>query len=299
MLFLKKNYLFIFLMLALSHVSFSQDCEPATKSEDGRLEYFGGKIRDAVAIITDDKSAYSFYIVQINKGKDGNLAYVSFYESVASEEAYYTAVRDFLNVDKLKNSFVEISLNGSQIKILNSSCTMEPQKTMGSIYGYRVNFEGVIQKEEVELLQKHEISKFKITIGGRPFERSFSRSTKITQNLKEQFNCINMDNFFVVEQTEPSQLDLTAVQESDYLSEISGKWLLKSEQGVILEFSDGKITISKMGKVLSEGTFNIVGDKLIYSASNNNNGVSTFALFVKDMIVLNDKGKEYTYERIK
>jgi len=77
---------------------------------------------------------------------------------------------------------------------------------------------------------------------------------------------------------------------------------MQSGNGVTLEFIDDKIIVSKMGKIFSEGTYKITGTRLIYTGKTitgeSNNGVSNFEMFLKDMIILKDKGQDYTYERV-
>lgn len=199
---MKKKLLLLalaFLANSLTYL-YSQDCEPTIISKDGTIEYFGGKIRDGVAILTDDKSAYSFYVVQVDKGEKGTFAVVSFFESVENRQEYNNAINDYLNQQKLNNSYLEIYVNDKKITIASKSCSASPKSTLGSIYGYNVSFEGKITKEQIKLLQNFEIKKFKFTIGGKPYERVFKRSTKITRHLKSIINCVKIEN--VVENTE-------------------------------------------------------------------------------------------------
>lgn len=297
---LKMILISLFLLRFIT--SNSQDCAPSMKSEDGKLEYFGGKIRDAIALVTDDKSAYSFYVVQVNKGKEGTVAFVSFYETVENRDIYNNALNDYLNNDKLKLSYIEIELGDKIIRIPSSSCTLQPKSTLGDITGYTVNFEGDILKSQVLLLQQYEIKKFKIVLGGKPYERTFNKSNKNTQIIKSAMDCVNVDNMFELQKKNPDEMDLSDVDQSDYSTVIIGKWLLQSDSGVVLEFIEDKIIVSKLGRVISEGTYKISGTRLIYTGTTtsgtSNNGVSNFELFLKDMIVLKDKGQELTYERV-
>jgi hypothetical protein len=147
--FLKLKTIILFLLLSNVLSAYSQDCKPTIVSKDGSVEYFGGKVRDLIGLITDDKSSYSFYIAQINKGKDGTVAFVTFFESVKDREVYNKAINDYLTEEKLKTSFIEIQINNNFIRIPTSNCILEPNKTMGDIYGYTVNLEGWISKEQV------------------------------------------------------------------------------------------------------------------------------------------------------
>jgi hypothetical protein len=107
---------------------------------------------------------------------------------------------------------------------------------------------------------------------------------------------------FEVKKKKPNELNLTEVEQTNYSTEIIGKWLSQSINGLILEFTQDKLIVSQMGKVVSEGTYKISGTRLIFTGimanGNSNNGVSNFELFLKDMIILKDKGKDLTYERI-
>lgn len=271
-------------------------------SKDGSLEYFGGKVRDLIGLLTDDKSSYSFYIVQVNKGKDGTVAYLSFFESVKDREVYNKAINDYLTEEKLKTSFIEIQADNKLLKIPATNCRLEPNKTMGDIYGYTVNFEGAISKEHIIFLQNYDIQRFKVVLGGKPYERAFDRPTKITQTIKDAIKCVNTENMFEVKKKKPNELDLTEIEQTSYATEIIGKWVAQSINGFILEFTQDKLIVSQTGKVISEGTYKISGSKLIYTGTmtngESNNGVSNFELFLKDMITLKDKGREITYERI-
>lgn len=300
--YLSLKAIALLFILLNSSFAFSQDCKPTIVSKDGNTEYFGGKVRDAIGLITDDKSAYTFYVVQINKGKDGTVAFVSFFESVKDRDVYNKAITDYLTEEKLKTSFLEIQVDNKIIRIPSTSCQLEPTKTLGDIYGYTVNFQGNILKEQVILLQNNDIQKFKIVLGGKPYERSFEKPTKITQAIKKAISCVNLDNMFEVKRKKPSELNLNEVEQSNYSTEIIGKWLAQSTNGVILEFVGDKLIVSQMGKVVSEGNYKISGTRLIYTGTTtsgtSNNGVSSFELFLKDMITLKDKGKDITYERI-
>lgn len=54
--------------------------------------------------------------------------------------------------------------------------------------------------------------------------------------------------------------------------------------------------------IISEGNYKISGSRLIFTgkttSGGTNNGVSNFELFLKDMVILKDKGQDYTYVRI-
>lgn len=296
-------YLLVLLFVALiSPNVYSQDCKPTIVSDDGTVEYFGGKIRDLVGILTDDKSAYSFYIIQMNKGKEGTFAYVSFYEPVNSRNEYNNAINDYLNEEKLKASFIEIQANNMVARIQAINCILEPKTTLGDISGYSVNLQGNISKEQIMLLQNNEIQKFKVVIGGKPYERTFNRSTKITQSIRNAMKCVNIDNMFEIKKRKPSELDLTEIESNEYSAVIIGKWLAQNIEGLILEFTEDKIIVNQMGHIVSEGTYKIAGTRLIYTGETidgrSNNGVSNLELFLKDMIILKDKGQEITYERI-
>lgn len=115
-------------------------------------------------------------------------------------------------------------------------------------------------------------------------------------------NCVNLDNMFEIQKKKPEELDLNEVTQENYSSKIVGKWLMQTSNGSVLEFTGDKIIVSQMGKEFSNGTYKISGTRLIYTGTTanggSNNGISEFKLFLNDMIILNDKGKEYTYERI-
>ncbi|SDC71557.1 hypothetical protein [Williamwhitmania taraxaci] len=303
-----RNYLhtlkavaLLFLLLNTSTV-FSQNCKPTIVSEDGNTEYFGGKVRDAIGLLTDDKSAYTFYVVQVNKGKDGTVAFVSFFEPVKDRDAYNKAINDYLTEEKLKTSFLEIQVDNKIIRIPSTNCLLEPKKTLGEIYGYTVSIQGDIVKEQVLLLQNSDIQKFKIVIGGKPYERTFDKPTKITQTIMKAVSCVNLDNMFEVKKKKPSELNLNEVEPSNYSVEIIGKWLSQSTNVTVLEFIGDKLRVIQRGIVVSDGNYKISGTRLIYtgatSSGASNNGVSNFELFLKDMITLKDKGQEITYERI-
>ncbi len=294
------NYKYLILILFSSNTFsvFSQNCAPTIISEDGNIEYYGGKLKNGLGILTDDGSSYSFYVVQINKGKDGTLAFVSFFESVETRKEYNNAINDYLNETKLKNSYLEIEVNNEILRIPSSSCRLEPEKTLGQIYGYQVAFEGDILKSQVNLLQRFDIEKFKIVIGGKPYEKTFKTPTKKTKIIKEAISCLNLNNIFEAKKKKVEDLNLDEVKQSTYSREIVGKWLLQSGNGTTLEFIEGRIIVRKMKRIISNGTYKILGNRLIYTATANN-GVSNFELFLKDMIVLKEKGKEFTYERIK
>ena len=59
-------------------ICFSQNCEPTSISKDGNIEYFGGFIKKSLSIIGNDTTNYMFLIAQVNKGKGGTIATVSF-----------------------------------------------------------------------------------------------------------------------------------------------------------------------------------------------------------------------------
>ena len=304
---MKRNFfkakLILLIWLSSYTLIYSQDCKPTIISKDGKVEYFGGKIRDLIGLFTDDKSSYSFYVVQVDKGKNGNIAFVSFYESVKTRDDYNKALNDYLTSEKLQTSYVEIEVDNKILKLPSTSCVLEPKSTLGDIYGYTVNFEGSIVKHQVALLQKYDIKKFKIVLGGKPYERSFEKPTNVTQTIKTALNCVNLDNMFEIQKKNPEEMDLTEVSQDEYSSAITGKWLSQTSNGVLLEFIGDKIIVSQMGNKISNGTYKISGTRLIYTGTTtsggSNNGLSEFKLFLKDMIILNDKGKEYTYERIK
>lgn len=164
---MKRNYfaltLILLTLLIKTNPIFGQECKPTSVSEDGKLEFYGGKIRDGLGLFTDDQSAYSFYVVQIDKGKNGNIAFVSFYESLEDRTAYNAAINDYLNNDKLKTSYLEIEVGNMVLTIPTTNCTLVPKSTsLGSLYGYTVNFEGAITKSQVSLLQKSDIKNLRL-----------------------------------------------------------------------------------------------------------------------------------------
>ncbi len=257
---MKINYsaltLIILTFLSYTNQVFSQDCKPTSVSKDGKYEYFGGKIRDGLGLFTDDQSAYSFFVVQVDKGKSGNIAFVSFYESLEDRTVYNAAINDYLNNDKLKTSYLEIEVGNMVLTIPTTNCALVPKSTsLGSLYGYTVNFEGTIVKSQVILLQKYDIKKFKIVLGGKPYEKSFANPTNITTTIKTAMNCVNLDNMFEIQKKKPEQLDLTEVTLENYSSKIIGKWLMQSSNGAVLEFAGDKIIVTQMGKEFSNGTY--------------------------------------------
>ncbi|MEM9897088.1 MAG: hypothetical protein AAF789_12030, partial [Bacteroidota bacterium] len=257
----------------------------------------GGKIRGGITSFTEDKSTYSFYIVQVNKGLDDNLAYVSFFEPLEGIEAYNASLNDYLSVDKLRKSFIQIACGDSLITISSRSTTMQPEKSLGGIYGYSVFFEGRINKTVVKFLQRNYISSFKISLGGKPYERTFQKPTKSVREIKSQMNCVDLSPFYEVETKDPLEMDLSEVPDSLYSDNIIGKWLLQSDKDVMLEFHTDKLIVTREGKIYSEGTYNIAGKNLIYTGTKSS-GLSVFEIFVRDMIVLREKGVQYTYERV-
>lgn len=286
----------IFIILNFISV-FSQNCEPITKSKDGTMGFYGGAIKNGLGIMTDDKSNYTFYIVQVDKGNGGTLAYVSFYESVDSREKYNQNITDYLGAEKLKNSFIEIELNNEIIRVPANNCSLKPEKTLGEVFGYSVSFEGDISKSQVLKLQNNEISKFKIVLGGKPYEKSFSHSTKKTRDIKKSISCIDTSNMLEIKTKEATKLNLDEIDVINYSNEIKGKWLMQNEKKVTLEFIEDKIIVKESNRLISEGTYKIIGKRLIFTG-HTNSGTSTFELFLKDMIILKEKGKEYTYERM-
>jgi hypothetical protein len=304
---MKKNSIILkltlFIVFLCNSSIYSQDCKPTSISKDGKQEYFGGKIRDGIGLFTDDKSAYSFYVVQVDKGKSGTVAYVSFYESLKNREDYNNALKDYLNNDKLNSSYLEIFVDNMVLTIPTTSCVLEPKSTLGEIYGYSVNFEGTILKSQVKLLQKSNIKKFKIVLGGKPYEKAFENPTKITQTIMAAMNCVNLENIFEIQKKKSEELDLSEVLTENYSNSIIGTWLMQGSNNITIEFSKDKIIVSQMGKEISQGTYKVSSSRLIYTSTTtngeSNNGVSEFKMFLKDMIILKNNDKEYTYERIK
>jgi len=58
--FLNLKGILLIIFLSNTLFAFTQDCKPTIVSKDGSLEYFGGKVRDLIGLLTDDKSSYSF-----------------------------------------------------------------------------------------------------------------------------------------------------------------------------------------------------------------------------------------------
>jgi hypothetical protein len=190
-----------------------------------------------------------------------------------------------------------LELNGEKIKIPATECKQKPAKLLGSIVGYNVTFEGDILKSDIEKLQKNDLQRFRLVIGGQPYERFFKKPTNRTKKLKESFNCVNMENVFELQKKDASELDLTEVPKNEYSTTINGKWTLQGSNGKVIEFKDGKVIYNRMGVKESEGSYKIVGNRIIIT-TDNGNSISEISMFLKDMLILKEKGEEKTYERV-
>ena len=293
-----RKQLFL-VLLFLTSIIYAQDCEPSkvSKQTNGDIvNLYGGKIRNG-GFGSNDKSVYSLYIAQVDNGKKGTSIVALLYEPVETKKDYNNAVNNFLNENNLKNSVLELELNGEKIKIPATECKQKPAKLLGSISAYTVTFEGDLLKSDIEKLQKYDLQRFRLVIGGHPYERYFKKSTKRTAKLKKSFDCVNMENVFELKKKDASEMDLTEVSKNDYSTSINGEWSLQGANGKVTEFKDGKVTYSKMGVKESEGSYKIVGNRIIIT-TDNGNSISEISMFLKDMLILKEKGEEKTYERI-
>lgn len=294
---MKKVFLIIY-TVAISVNLYSQDCNPAIISKDSTIEYYGGTIRGAESLFSDDKTSYSFYIAQIEKGKKETFAVASLFESIENRKEYNNAIRDYLNQTSLNKSYISISFNDSEITIPSTSCTVTPESSLGSIYGYTISFQGNMTKEMIVKLQNNPMLKFKFVVGNKPYEKMFKSNSKKVVKLQKAMNCVELTNFFELKKKKPSELNLNEVSEDNYSTEIIGKWVLQTNNNLVLEFnSQNQIIIYNSGNIISEGTYKILKNRLIYTGTIKS-GSSIFELFLKDMIILKENGKEYTYERI-
>ena len=295
---MKKLILLSALFLTFT-ITNAQKCKPSkvSKQPNGdELNLFGGKVRNG-GFGSNDKSIYSVYIAQNEEGKKGTTLVAVLSEYVKSKREYNDAINNFLNENNLKNSTLEIRVNGKPLKFKATSCTQQPSKFLGDIKAYNVIFESDISKSQIEDLQKFDLQKFRLVIGGHPYESTFKKPNKKTRKLKEAFACVNMENVFELKKKEATEMDLTEVTKSDYSKAIKGKWALQGSNGKVLEFLDNNFVYSKKGVKLTEGSYKIVGNKMIITSSAGNS-VSEITMFLKDMLILKEKSEENTYERI-
>lgn len=293
---LKLTTLFTILFIG---VTLAQDCEPTKKSKLANgddLYLYGGKIRSG-GFGSNDKSVYSIYVGQSQGEQKATSLIVSLYEPVNNKNEYNNAVNNFLNDNNLKSSYLNIVLNGKVIKFKATSCTQQPAKLLGSIKAYTVLFQSDITKSQIKDFQEYDIQKFRLVIGGHPFERTFKKSTNKTRKFKQSMSCVDMDKVFELKKKDATEMDLTEVSKSDYSTVIKGKWLLQGSNGKVIEFLDGKFNYSSKGVKLADGSYKIVGNKIITTSSAGNE-ISEITLFLKDMMNIKDKKKESTYERI-
>lgn len=277
----------------------AQKCEPAEtiKQPNGDVvNLYGGKLRKG-GFMSNDRSRYALYVAQLNDGKKGSsiVAYVS--ERVKNKREYDHAVNNFLNENSLKNSSLKVILNNELLEIPMMECKQTPSKLLGDIVGYTITYEGDIKKEYVKKLQSYDIQKFRLVVGGKPFERIFKKPTKNTKKIKESFNCVEIDNVFEVKKKKASEMDLSEVSKSDYASTINGHWNLQKSNGVTVEFKDGKVIYSKKGVKESEGSYKIVANRVIIT-TDKGNSIAEISMFLKDMLILKESGEEKTYERL-
>jgi len=293
-----KNLIF-FIISLISTIVFSQECKPnreVPQSNGDIVKLYGGNIRSG-GFGSNDKSIYALYIAQLNDGSKGTTLIATLYEPVENKKDYDDAVNNFLNENNLKTSTLDITINGIVIHVKANGCSQQPVKILGSIGAYSVTFEGDILKNQIELLQLHDIQRFRLTIGGHPYERVFNKPTDRTQKLKEEFSCVKMENVFEVKRKDASELDLTEVGQVDYSKIIKGKWILQGSNGDIIEFKDGNYIYSKMGVEIASGSYKIASSKLIITTQKGNQ-INDITMFLKDMIMLKDSKGEETWERI-
>ena len=194
---MKKLILLSALFLTFT-ITNAQKCKPSkvSKQPNGdELNLFGGKVRNG-GFGSNDKSIYSVYIAQNEEGKKGTTLVAVLSEYVKSKREYNDAINNFLNENNLKNSTLEIRINGKALKFKATSCTQQPSKFLGDIKAYNVIFESDISKAQIEELQKFDLEKFRLVVGGHHYERFFKKPTKRTRKLKEAFACVNMENVF-------------------------------------------------------------------------------------------------------
>ena len=294
-----KKLIFLFISLFVSTIMYGQDCKPnkVLKQANGDdVNLYGGKIRSG-GFGSNDKSVYSLYIAQIDEGKKGTSLVAFLEEPIEKKSEYDNAVNNFLNENNLKNSVLELQLNGEQIKIKATSCTQKPVKFLGSISGYLVIFEGDIMKSDLEKLQKYDLQRFRLVIGGHPYERYFKKPNTRTKKLKKAFGCVNLENVFEIKKKDVNNMNLNEVSKADYKTKINGKWLLQGSAGIVINFKDGKVSISKMGIEYTSGSYKIAGNRLIFTTKEGNS-ITEISMFLNDMIILKDQNGENTYERI-
>ncbi len=277
----------------------SSNCKPnkSLKQTNGDfVDLYGGRIRSG-GFGSNDKSVYSLYIGQIDGGKKGTTVICVLNEPVDNKKEYNNAVNNFLNENNLKTSVLELTLNGKTLRIPATECKQKPSKFLGDINGYLVTFEGDILKDQIKLMQDYDLQRFRLIIGGHPYERFFKKPTKRTRDLKSFFNCVEMNNIFEIKKKDATKMDLSEVSAGDYANAINGKWVMQGTNGAVTEFNNGKIVYSKMGVKKNEGSYKIVGKRVIIT-TNNGNSISEISMFLKDMLILKEKGVEKTYERI-
>ena len=180
-----KKILLIIYTVAISVNLYSQDCTPAIISKDSTIEYYGGTVRGAESLLSDDKTSYSFYIAQIEKGKRGTFAVATLFESIENRKEYNNAIRDYLNQTTLNKSYISISFNDSELTIPATSCTVKPESTLGSIYGYTISFQGNMTKEMIVKLKNNPMVKFKFVVGNKPYEKTLKSNSKKVLKLQK------------------------------------------------------------------------------------------------------------------
>lgn len=295
---MKKLVIILTLFLTFQVLN-AQNCKPtkvAKQPNGDNINLFGGTVRSG-GFGSNDKSIYVIYIAQNEEGKKGTSLVAILNESVINKRAYDDAVNNFLNENNLKNSTLEMRVNGKTLKFSPTSCTQQPTKFLGDIKSYTVMFESDITKSQIEDLKNFDLQKFRLVIGGHPYERIFKKANRRTRKIKEAFNCVNMDNVFELQKKSADEMDLTEIAKADYLKSIKGKWVLQGSNGKVLEFLDNTFIYTKMGVKLTEGAFKIVGNRMIIT-SPEGNSVSEITMFLKDMLILKEKTGENTYERI-
>jgi len=275
------------------------NCKPnksAKQANGDFVDLYGGRIRSG-GFGSNDKSVYSLYIGQIDAGKKGTTVICVLNEPVDNKKEYNNAVNNFLNENNLKTSVLELTLNGKTLRIPATECKQKPTKFLGDINGYFVTFEGDILKDQLKMMQDYDLQRFRLIVGGHPYERYFKKPTKRTKDLKRFFNCVEMNNIFEVKKKDATKMDLSEVSAGDYANAINGKWVMQGTNGSVTEFNNGKVIYSKMGVKKNEGSYKIVGKRVIIT-TNNGNSISEISMFLKDMLILKEKGVEKTYERI-
>lgn len=286
----------LMLVFLTSTLSFAQKCKPAKKSKqtNGDMVQLYGGLVSKTGMWESEEAEHFIYIAQVENGTKGTSIVAIVNQPYKTKKDYQNAVH--LNQENLKNSVLELELNGEKIIIPTTECKFKPPKHAYSPT-YTVIFEGDISKSDIEKLQNFDLQRFRLILGGLPYERYFKKPNKQTAKIKKSFNCVTMENVFELKKKEAKEMDLNEVEKADYSTSINGKWNEQGSVGMLTEFNDGTVTISKKGVKVTDGTYKIVGNRIIIT-TDKGNSISEISMFLKDMLILKEKGVETTYERI-